>query len=279
MNPVQPLAAILALALAFTSTHAVAIDYDLHAVASQNLVGSFHDSQPGAVATAHFGNAAVITTRASVDLAATESTDQQHHNDADGYHYTTFTLWDLGGNSALSNAAAKTIDLRFNFSVTGATWLDETSTDGNYGAAHSYAMAYSVKAWAGAGFSEADAFTSRNCGGASCTFSPDQSMAGSFNNAFSLDWDGASLFSNSGILFMQFQASAGGAATAGGLLKLDSIWLTAGNVPAGGLALRLDQTGGFLSVTPLIPEPESYALFLAGLGVVGFVARRRRAGA
>jgi PEP-CTERM motif len=30
------------------------------------------------------------------------------------------------------------------------------------------------------------------------------------------------------------------------------------------------------SVTPPIPEPETYALMLAGLGVVGFVARRRR---
>lgn len=31
-----------------------------------------------------------------------------------------------------------------------------------------------------------------------------------------------------------------------------------------------------LGVTAAIPEPETYALLLAGLGVVGFVARRRR---
>ena len=30
-----------------------------------------------------------------------------------------------------------------------------------------------------------------------------------------------------------------------------------------------------LSVTP-VPEPETYALMLAGLGAVGFIARRRR---
>ncbi len=30
------------------------------------------------------------------------------------------------------------------------------------------------------------------------------------------------------------------------------------------------------SIAAPVPEPESYALMLAGLGVMGFVARRRR---
>ncbi|WP_290872719.1 FxDxF family PEP-CTERM protein [Aquabacterium sp.] len=36
--------------------------------------------------------------------------------------------------------------------------------------------------------------------------------------------------------------------------------------------------GGTVSLTPAVPEPESLALALAGLGVAGFVARRRSQG-
>jgi type VI secretion system secreted protein VgrG len=36
-----------------------------------------------------------------------------------------------------------------------------------------------------------------------------------------------------------------------------------------------DEGGGVVTVTP-IPEPETYAMLLAGLGVMGFVARRRQ---
>jgi len=39
---------------------------------------------------------------------------------------------------------------------------------------------------------------------------------------------------------------------------------------------RITQGRGSVNFTAPIPEPETYALLLAGLGAVGWVARRRR---
>jgi PEP-CTERM motif len=61
--------------------------------------------------------------------------------------------------------------------------------------------------------------------------------------------------------YVQFTADAG----------LDITGLSFTNVPA----INAFESSNY-SITP-VPEPETYALMLAGLGVMGFVARRRRA--
>lgn len=47
-------------------------------------------------------------------------------------------------------------------------------------------------------------------------------------------------------------------------------------VAAGGVRLGNTMQGVFVSATAPVPEPEIFAMMLAGLGLVGYVARRRR---
>jgi hypothetical protein len=67
-----------------------------------------------------------------------------------------------------------------------------------------------------------------------------------------------------GISIASFIGSTGGVAPGG--------WLFSADVIAQGF------TGNVAVNAPAIPEPETYAMMLAGLGLLGFVARRRRQG-
>lgn len=74
-----------------------------------------------------------------------------------------------------------------------------------------------------------------------------------------------------------FKASSGTASTQAALTALDGIWATLGTQTVTHYVDQLHSPTNqdFLVMAP-VPEPESYAMLLAGLGIVGAVARRRR---
>ena len=103
-----------------------------------------------------------------------------------------------------------------------------------------------------------------------------------------LDTDGVTLGTFSLAAPVTFASTLTGIGQAGFAFGFDAEQAAAASSPLGGdpanmrigLAATLsDATGGpdtfFVSSVSSVPEPETYALMLAGLGVIGFMTRRR----
>jgi hypothetical protein len=69
---------------------------------------------------------------------------------------------------------------------------------------------------------------------------------------------------------------SGGTADSSGALTLASSWLAGLSNGAHPSIVVMESTGHQDMIYAPVPEPETYALLLAGLGAMGFVARRRR---
>jgi hypothetical protein len=95
--------------------------------------------------------------------------------------------------------------------------------------------------------------------------------------ATGLDITGLSLFSNSGALITAGTRESTGAMDIWNL-RADSLGLGSYYLQVSGKMVS-STSGSFAGTVVLapVPEPETYGMMLAGLGVVGFLARRRKA--
>lgn len=111
-------------------------------------------------------------------------------------------------------------------------------------------------------------------------------FAGSGTETFTFTLDSASTFS-AGVTSFSLRSGANLTAVLNGTYTFTQSAAGAGffnytlsgvNLDAGPHSLKITATGAYAgeaTITP-VPEPESLALAVAGLGVAGFVARRRK---
>jgi PEP-CTERM motif len=186
--------------------------------------------------------------------------------------------------SAASFAAATTapgVDTFAGFSITGSTPSPITRTAGAY----TYSAAASTSSFFGAG-TTANPWLSTNIATDSITFSGfsagvnavggnffDSDIAGAFAlgdiTLTATDSTGSTTFTITGATTNSF---LGFVSSTGSILSL----VVSAVQPASPIWPTVDNLTLAKALVTAVPEPETYALMLAGLGVLGFVARRRK---
>ena len=247
---------------------------ELRAGASLNPVGSINNTSSGASTSAYWPDP--VTPKAGATATRTQLTaftdgagvaPPQIYG-ASALAGNDYTLWDTAGNTNLDYATAITLTLSFNFRVTGSLSVDPVSL--STGATSYNAQLFSqVANTAGAfvnvvygpvpPFPSEDYFTTGDAG-----------LFGAYDRSFSLLHQAREY----GLLNMDYGNSASNAARASGSLTLQSVTLVGGVMPAGGMSIRLVDSGQLFAVSA-VPEPATGLLWLAGVAVLAGLARRR----
>lgn len=244
-----------------------------------NTVGQVDDTSAGATASAYYPDviapsAYANSTRTSIERSASgDGRPVTEGGASSGTSYTDFELWDLLGNTALDPAAAATLDLRFNYRFLGSTLVPTVSLS-------SASAGFQVQNYYASSYSEAGGSLTVVYGPVApfpsegYTITGDTRMLGTYDFIIPL----SHIKSATGQIYLFFQGGAGNMGVSSGTLSLDSIVLTGGTMPAGGLGVRLQPTGQIITVTD-VPEIDA-----AGVGSVAalvaaalaLVERRRR---
>jgi hypothetical protein len=265
------------LVLSFGATPVWALDF-VNAQAYQNLdpvIVTDNNTGASAVALKEYNAAAQLGSAASTTRTSTQVTAYGYgtavttHYDAISSTRSQFTLWDLASNSALPSAAG--LGLSFNFTLSGFFDVGPTSLSS---ASFSYEaeLRNAINTVAQEKLATVTRVYGPGPGGLQYANTGDTSLIGNFVQSFSLQQTVGDLY---GTLFLSSTALASNNSQSQGGVNLDSITLSAGVAPAGGLGVRLDQTGQIIPVVSAVPEASSWAMWLAGAAVMGFMGRRR----
>ena len=198
-----------------------------------------------------------------------------------GVSYAGPTVYTTSASFA-SATTAQGVDTYTGFSITGSTPSPITRSAGAY----TYTAAASTSSFFGAG-TTVNPWLSTNIATDSVTFSGFtagvNAIGGNFfdsdiNGAFALgdimltatDSTGSTTFTITGATTSSF---LGFVSSTGSILSL----VVSAVQPANPIWPTIDNLTLAHAAVTAVPEPETYALMLAGLGVLGFVARRRKA--
>jgi hypothetical protein len=142
----------------------------------------------------------------------------------------------------------------------------------------------------GSGLAGDDYFSSNGAGGVTFTFSA--GVLGALPTHAGLVWtDGAGVtsfeaFDHNGVSMGVLTASLANASFNGETNEdrffgaIDPLGISAIKISNSGGGIEIDHLQyGLAGEVTAVPEPESYAMLLGGLGLLGFVARRRRGAA